>query len=64
MPSSGLEVRLPLDQRILFCECCEKIVASPDSLLEFCTAYKQDTFSAYDQSYSFAQSAVQTVKWS
>jgi len=37
---------------------------SPGSLLLFCTATQQDTFGAYDQSYTFAQSAVQTTKWS
>jgi len=35
-------------------------MASPGSLPLFCTAYQQDTFGAYDQSYTFAQPAVQT----
>ena len=42
------------------------IMASPGSLLVFCAAQKQDTFSDYDQrqSYTFAQPAVQTARWS
>jgi len=39
-------------------------MSSPGSLLLFCTAWQQDTFSAYDQSYTFAQPAVQTARWS
>jgi len=27
-------------------------------------AWQQDTFGAYDQGYTFAQSAVQTARWS
>jgi len=60
------KVRLPLDQRIL---CSEVIVVkkcimvSPDSLLVFCAAQTQDTFRVYDQSYSFAQPAIQTARW-
>jgi len=34
------------------------------SLLWFCTAQQQDSFGAYDQSYTFAQPAVQTDRWS
>jgi len=37
------------------------IMASSGSLLVFCTAWKQDTFGAYNRSYTFA---VQTVRWS
>jgi len=42
------------------------IMAGPGSLLVFCAAQKQDTFSDYDQrqSYTFAQPAVQTARWS
>jgi len=39
-------------------------MSTPGSLLLFCTALQQDTFGAYDQIYTFAQPAVQTVKWS
>jgi len=59
------EVRLPLNQKI-FCVVIvvkKYIMASPGSLLLFCTAKKQDTFGAYDQSYTFAQPAVQTARW-
>jgi len=53
------------DQRILWSDCCEKcIMSSPGSLLVFCTAWKQDTFGAYDQSTTFAQPAVQRARWS
>ena len=38
------------------------IMASPGNLLIFCTAQKQDTFGAYDQSYTFAQPAVRTAR--
>jgi len=61
------EVRLPLDQRILCSDCYKKMWAtmtSPGSLLLFCTAQQQDTIGAYDQSYTFAQPAVQTTRWS
>jgi len=34
------------------------IISSSGSLLLFCTAYHQNTVGAYDQSYTFAQSAV------
>ena len=34
------------------------------SLLLFCTAPQQHTFDAYDQSYTFAQPAVQRARWS
>ena len=37
---------------------------SPGSLLLFCSAQQQDTFGAYDQSYTFTQPAVQTDRWS
>jgi len=40
------------------------IMSSPGSLPLFCTAKQQDTFGAYDQSYTFAQPAVQTARWS
>jgi len=30
-------------------------MSSPGSLLLFCAAWQQDTFGAYDQSYTFAQ---------
>jgi len=36
-------------------------MASSGSLVVFCTAQKQDTFRAHDQSYTFAQPAVQTA---
>jgi len=41
-------------------------MASPGSLLLFCrsTSLKQNTFGAYDQSYTFAQPAAQTARWS
>jgi len=39
------------------------IMASPGSLPVFCTAQKQGTFGAYDQSYAFTQPAVQTARW-
>jgi len=39
-------------------------MASSGSLLVFCTAYKQDTFGAYDQTYTFAEPDVQTAIWS
>jgi len=35
------------------------IVIKKMCLLLFCTAQQQDTFGAYDQSYTFAQPAVQ-----
>ena len=59
------EVRLPFDQKRILCsDCCEKMhYASPSSLLAFCTAQKQDTFGAYEQSYAFAQPAVLTARW-
>jgi len=37
-------------------------MSSPGSLILFCTAQQQDTFGAYDQSYTFAQPAVQTAR--
>jgi len=41
------KVRLPLDQRILWRDCCKKCtMSSPGGLLLFCTAYQQDTFGA------------------
>ena len=50
---------LPLDQHVLYGDCCKKcIISSSGSLLLFCTAYHQNTVGAYDQSYTFAQSAV------
>jgi len=39
-------------------------MSSPGNLLLFCTAYQQDSFGAYDQSYTFAQPAVQTARLS
>jgi len=39
-------------------------MSSPGSLLSFHTAQQQDAFGAYDQSYTFAQPAVQTATWS
>jgi len=59
------KVRLSLDQRSVFCivivvkKC---IMASPGSLF-FGMAQKQDTFGAWDQSYTFSRSAVQTARW-
>jgi len=38
-------------------------MSSPGSPLLICTAQQQDTSSAYDQSYTFAQLAVQTAIW-
>ena len=59
------EVRLTLDQCILCSDCCEKcIMASSGNLVLFCTALKQDTSGAYEQSYTFAQPAVQAARWS
>jgi len=40
------------------------IMACSESLLVFCTAWKQDTFDAYNQTYTFAQPDVQTAIWS
>jgi len=40
------------------------IMTSPGSLLVCCTAQKQDTFGAYDESNAFAQPVVQTARWS
>jgi len=37
---------------------------SPGILLLFCTAQQQDTFGAYNQSYTFAQPTLQTTRWS
>jgi len=39
------------------------IMATSGDLLVFCTAQKQDTFGA-NETYTFAQPAVQTAKWS
>jgi len=39
------------------------IMASSGSPLVFCIAW-QDTVGAYDQTYTFAQPAVQTARWS
>jgi len=39
-------------------------MSSAGSLLLFCTAQLQDTFGAYDQSYTLTQPAVQTARWS
>jgi len=39
------------------------IMSSPGSLL-FCTVWQQDTFGAYDQTYTLVQPAVQTARWS
>jgi len=39
-------------------------MSSPGSLLLFCTAQQQDTFSAYDQSYTFVQHDVHIARWS
>jgi len=39
-------------------------MASSDSLCLFFTAWKQGTFDAYNQIYTFAQPDVQTVIWS
>jgi len=39
-------------------------MSSSGSLLLFFTALQQDTFGAYDQSYTFAQPAAQTARWS
>ena len=61
----GPEFRLPLDQCILCSDCCKKfIIAGPGGLLVFFTAWKQDIFGAYGQSYTFAQPALQTARWS
>jgi len=38
-------------------------MSSPGSLLLVCTE-QQDTVGAYDQSYTFAQPAVHTARWS
>jgi len=40
------------------------IMATSGDLLVFCTAQKQDTFGAYNETYTFAQPAVQTARWS
>jgi len=37
---------------------------SSGSILVHFAEYKQHTFGAYDQSYTFAQPAAQTAKWS
>jgi len=37
-------------------------MSSPGSLILFCTVQQQDTFGAYDQSYTFAKPAVQTAR--
>jgi len=39
-------------------------VATSGSCLVFCTAWKQDTFGVFDQSYTFAHPAIQTARWS
>jgi len=66
MPScTRPEVRLSLDQRTLCSNCCEKnALWRARYSSRFCTAQKQDTFGAYDQTYTFAQLLVQTKRWS
>jgi len=39
----------------------KRIMASSGNLVVFCTAQKQDTFGAHDQSYTVTQPAVQTA---
>jgi len=49
------EVRLHLINRFCVVIFVRKgIMATPGSLLVFCTAQKQDNFGAYNQSYTFA----------
>ena len=60
------DVRLTPDQRILCSGCCEKYsmacsLLRQSSLISYCIEARH--FSAYDQSYTFAQYAVQTARW-
>jgi len=57
------EVRLHFINLFCVATVVEKCtMASPDNLLVFCTAWKQDTFPRCEQSYNYdcAQPAVQT----
>jgi len=63
--SSPLSPHLPAPLNLFGVVIVKKgMIASLDYHLVFCTACKQDTYSAYDQSYTFAQPAVQTARWS